>query len=283
MHPVGDTLAGRQAGGQREGDSEAMSPPKRNWLKIIVDRAFERLLYRRHRSLEFDLPIDKTRSAKNIVESLGVPHTEIGALLADGHPVDFDFRPAGGCTLQLLPVKPPLDVTRPSRLRPEPFDRLRFIVDVNVGKLALLLRMLGLDAAYCPEWGDRQIAERAEGERRVVLSKDVELLKQRRIRYGRMVRASRPEGQLAEVAGFFGIQEFQRPFSRCLRCNTELVTVEKHRILEQLEPKTRKYYHRFKRCPDCRRIFWQGSHHERMIERLENLGLVISPERPSAD
>jgi len=252
-------------------------------LKIVVDRALEGLLYRRYRGRQIDLPFEETRSVKNILESMGVPHTEIGAIRADGHPVGFDYRPAGGCTLQLLPIEPPLDVTRPSALRPEPFDRLRFIVDVNVGKLALLLRMLGLDAAYFPQWTDRQIAERAEYEQRIVLSKDVELLKQRRVRYGRMVRATRPDDQLAEMVGFFGMRGPYRLFSRCLRCNTELVTVEKERILDRLEPKTRKYYQRFKRCPDCRRIYWRGSHHERMIDRLRDVGLEVTPERASAD
>jgi uncharacterized protein with PIN domain len=214
---------------------------------------------------------------------MGVPHTELGRILADGRPVGFDHIPRNGCFIRPLPVEPPLDVTRPTVLRPRPFDRLHFIVDVNVGKLALLLRMLGLDTAYSPEWTDREISERAAGERRTVLTRDVELLKYSRIRYGRHVRAALPDAQLVEVVGFFGIQGPFQIFSRCLRCNTKLEAVAKDLILDRLEPKTRKYYHHFKRCPTCGRIYWRGSHQQRMVERLQNAGLEIDRGESTAN
>ena len=251
-------------------------------LRIVFSKTLCFLLPRRYRAK----PVERTTlgkvSIKNVIESLGVPHTEVGQILANGQAVGFDYIPEGRVQIEVRSVVPPLEITRPSLLRPEPFDGLRFVVDENVGKLALLLRILGIDTAYAPGWTDRHIVDRAQQERRVVLSKDVELLKCRQIRFGRLVRRVLPDGQLAEIVHFFGIRAPFRLFSRCLRCNRLLTPVAKADIMDLLEPKTKKYYQDFKRCPDCRRVYWRGSHHGHMIQRLRHAGIHISEDRPMA-
>jgi hypothetical protein len=97
-------------------------------------------------------------------------------------------------------------------------------------------------------------------------------LKRKQIEFGRLVRSEDPDRQLKEVVDFFGI----RPgpfFTRCLRCNTRLVPVEKSRIEHRLLPKTRKYFHEFFLCPGCGRIYWSGSHMDKMRDRLRAVGL----------
>ena len=217
--------------------------------------------------------LQRRASIKDIVESLGIPHTEIGAIRVDGRETDFGFITEPGQRIRVNEIKPPFDVTRPSKLRPAPLPAVRFIVDVNVGRLAALLRLTGFDTAYGNRLDDRHIAALAHDDNRVVLTKDRALLKRSKIVFGRLVRAVRPEDQLTETLQFFGLAGPYNLFSRCLRCNRKLTPVAKAAILHRLEPKTKKYFTSFKTCPDCNRIYWRGSHCDAMVAKLEKSGL----------
>lgn len=218
-------------------------------------------------------PVDRRASIKDVIEALGVPHTEVYGLIVDGAEVDFNHILEEGQSVDVRPAKPPVDVTRPTLLRPTPLPSPRFVVDVNVGRLANLLRILGLDAAFGNAWDDTAIADMAETEGRIVLSRDRELLKRSKVVYGRLVRACDPEEQLMEVLTLFGLRGPFARFSRCLRCNVPLQPVVKADILDRLLPKTRKYYDTFSMCPACKRIYWAGSHYDKLAERLRGLGL----------
>ena len=220
-------------------------------------------------------PLQRRASVKNIIESLGVPHTEVGHILADGSPVDFRYVPTGSQRIDVYAPAAPFDVNRPTLLRPLALRAHRFVADVNVGKLAVLMRMIGLDTAYRYDDTDAAIASLAEGQDRIVLSRDTGLLKRRQIVFGRYVRAIHPDDQLKEIREFFGLRGPFEFFSRCLRCNRKLIAVAKKTIDHRLEPKTRKYFHRFKLCPACRQIYWQGSHHEHMADRLRRAGFEM--------
>jgi len=244
-------------------------------LKIIFPEEFNCFKRRNNKGLEIVYPLKSKTSIKNIIESLGVPHTEIGKIVAADKEVDFNYIPANSQNITVLPIIPPFDVTMPSVLRPKPLQKIRFIVDVNVGKLALLLRMLGLDAEYSPKFSDKDILSFCQKEKRIVLSKDIGLLECKQIIFGRHVRAIYPDDQLSEVLDLFGIKGPFKFFSRCLRCNNNLSLVNKKDILHRLEPKTKKYFNRFKICPQCNQIYWRGSHYEKMKDRLLKSGVNI--------
>jgi len=218
--------------------------------------------------------LERKASVKDVIEALGPPHTEIGAIEASGRTVGFDYIVRPGDRITVRPPSLPIDVRQSSLLRPETLSETRFIVDVNVGRLAMLLRMLGLDAAYEWQWRDRVIAEMAKREGRIVLTKDTGLLKRNKVVWGRFLRADDPDGQLLETSRVFGLSPPFAIMSRCLRCNVLLQPVAKEAILHRLEPKTKKYFHDFSICPGCGRIYWAGSHHEKMRERLKRLGLA---------
>ncbi len=168
----------------------------------------------------------------------------------------------------------PLDLFQPTLLRPQPIPRIAFVVDQNVGRLAPLLRLAGFDALYHHGISDPELAELTRQTRRILLSKDRELLKRKAIEFGHLVREIIPERQLAEVLTLFGIQAQAQPFSRCLRCNDGILEpVAKELILERLEPLTRQYYDEFFTCNRCHRIFWEGTHLQRMEQMLSRLGL----------
>lgn len=217
-------------------------------------------------------PLDRRASIKDIIEAQGIPHTEVGEILADGCPVNFEYLPGPGRKIIVSQVRAPFDVTSPSLLRPRPIDDMRFAVDVNVGKLAPFLRMLGYDTFFENKLSDEHMANIARDQQRVVLSRDRGLLKIKQVEFGRLIRAGMAEDQFREVVRFFGLNS-SNIFTRCLCCNTELEKVEKKQIIHRLEPKTRKYFNRFSICSGCGRVYWPGSHWEKMNKLVKNTGM----------
>jgi uncharacterized protein len=233
------------------------------------------LAHRWRNSPQLELPLSRRTSIKDFIEALGPPHTEVGSILVSGQEVDFNYRPVPEDEVEVLPPVPPVDVGKPSPLRPKPFSGVRFIADVNVGKLARLLRMLGFDVFYRNDLDDEIIAATASAEQRICLTMDGRLLKRRQIIYGRLVRSQAPEQQTREVVHLYGLADLFRPFSRCLRCNELLAPVAKEVIIDRLEPLTRKYYDAFYRCPKCKKIYWPGSHREHMEKIITGLALDL--------
>lgn len=244
----------------------------RQTIRITLSDGLRELLRQGKRG-PIAYPMERRASIKDIVESLGVPHTEIGAIQVDDRTLDFGFIPDPGQEVQVTGIEAPFEVTIPSLLRPEPLPSVRFVVDVNVGRLAALLRLTGFDAAYENGLRDSEIAELAHREQRIVLTKDRALLKRSIIDYGRLVRATHPEDQLLETLQFFGLTGPFDFFSRCLLCNRKLQPVAKAAVIHRLEPKTKKYFNTFKTCPSCDRIYWRGSHCDAMAAKLEKAGL----------
>ena len=242
-------------------------------ITIALSEGLRELLRHGLKGDSIEYRLQRRASIKDIVESLGIPHTEVGAIRVAGRAMDFSFIPELGQKVRVNAVDPPFNVTRPTLLRLEPIPVVKFVVDVNVGRLAALLRLAGFDAAYENGLRDREIAELACQENRIVLSKDRALLKRSKIVFGRLVRAVQPEDQLTETLHFFGLTGPYNLFSRCLRCNRKLQPVAKAVILHRLEPKTKKYFNTFKTCPDCNRIYWRGSHCDAMVAKLESAGL----------
>lgn len=225
----------------------------------------------RHEDGRVSYAVTRRASVKDVIEALGPPHTEVGGIEADGRPVGFGHPLGAGERIDVRPVGAPLDVLRPSPLRPEPFPRIAFLVDANVGRLAGLLRALGFDTAYDPSLDDAALAEKAATEQRILLSRDRLLLRRNVVVYGRLVRAREPDDQLLEILRFFGLRPPFATFTRCLRCNDPLEPVPKAEIMDRLLPLTRIHYTDFRRCPRCDRVYWAGSHHERMHERVERI------------
>ncbi|WP_317175587.1 Mut7-C RNAse domain-containing protein [Pontibacter beigongshangensis] len=148
----------------------------------------------------------------------------------------------------------------------------KFILDVHVGRLARALRLLGFDSRYQNDYADTSIAQLALKENRIVLTRDIGLLKHRSIHRGYWLRSQHLQEQLAEVIAYFRLGPRFETFSRCLACKGQIVPVPKAEVVDQLPPKTRRYFNEFYRCPSCRRVYWKGSHYERMQEFLQRLG-----------
>ncbi len=247
-----------------------------NEIIIELDRSFDFFRPKDRAGREIRSCLDRLASVKDMIESCGIPHTEVGYMGMDGKEVDFSYIPRSPGRLKVCGIPTPFDVESPSFLRPEPLTCTRFIDDANVIRLGRLMLILGFDVELCPEAGDGDIAALAQSQKRVVLSRDTALLKRKKIVFARRVRADLPYDQLSEVVHFFGLEQKTAFFSRCTACNTLLLPRAKDEILHLLEPKTRLYFHRFFQCQACSRLFWRGSHVENMRLRFSAMGISIN-------
>ena len=216
-------------------------------------------------------PLARRTSIKDLIESFDVPHPEVESLVVNGREVNFQYLVAENDEIEVVPISSRSDFCRPSILRPIPLPELRFVVDVNVAKLAAKLRQLGFDTLFSHGYDDMGLAAIAQSQQRILLTRDCNLLKRKIIEFGHLVRAEQPNEQLIEVIKLFGLKNKRRPYSRCFQCNGLLQPVAKEEILHLLEPLTRKYYDTFHRCADCRKIYWSGSHREHMDEILKEI------------
>ncbi|MEW6518790.1 MAG: Mut7-C RNAse domain-containing protein [Thermodesulfobacteriota bacterium] len=216
-------------------------------------------------------PLERRTSIKDLIESWGIPHPEVDKIIVAGQEVDFAYIVEDGILIEVFPISAQSDFGRPSLLRPTPLDSPRFVVDVNVAKLAAKLRQLGFDTLLPRNCDDNVLAAIAGCQRRILLTRDCNLLKRKIVEFGHLVRAESPNEQLAEVIKLFGLKDKIKPYSRCFQCNGLLMPVAKADVLPYLEPLTRKYYHTFHRCLDCRKIYWSGSHREKMDKILREI------------
>lgn len=206
------------------------------------------------RGKSITLSFGERQSVKHLFESLGVPHTEVGRVLVEGKPSDFTYLVKASDRIDVLPFEPEqLDLAAR-------FGWVAFLLDLHLGKLASLLRILGFDTLYRNDFEDDELAEIAASENRLLLTRDRRLLMQKRVRWGYCVRSLIPNEQAFEVVKRFNLRRLIVPFQRCPHCNTVLEPVSKQSVIERLEPLTRKYFDEFHLCPGCDQIYWKGSH-----------------------
>jgi uncharacterized protein len=231
--------------------------------RVRVAEPLRFLLPVRHRDGDLLVPVDGVSSVGHLVESVGVPRTEVGTLRVGGRPARPWARPRGGDVIEVLPVRRPQRIADP-----------RFVLDVHLGGLSRRMRLVGLDVAYRNDAADAELVAQAAAERRVLLTQDRGLLRRRALSAGAYVRGAHPDDQLADVLDRFDPP--LAPWSRCLTCNGRLLPVPKQEVRHLLEPGTRRSYERFSRCGTCGRVYWRGAH----AERLE--ALVAAATRPAS-
>lgn len=208
---------------------------------------------------------------KDVIEALGIPHVEVDMILVNGQSVSFGYRLKSGDMVSVYPVFESLDINTQANLREKPLRDSKFIADVHLGKMAKKLRMLGFDTIYQNDWDDPQIVDIAQKEHRIILTRDRELLKNSRVTHGYWVRSKKSDKQVSEIVSRFDLYSQIKPFFRCMTCNGLIQKVSKEEVESQLEPMTRQFYHEFFRCSNCQKIYWKGSHFERMEQKINKL------------
>ena len=216
-------------------------------------------LPRDKRNVTLALAFKGRQSLKHLIESLGVPHTEVGQVTVNGQARGLDSVPHNGDRIEVRAAAPGCPI--------EP----RFLLDSHLGRLAAYLRMLGFDCLYNNDYHDDEIAGILAEDARILLTRDRRLLMRKVVQYGYCLRSLEPPQQLTEVVRRFDLADKIRPFHRCLRCNHPLQPVSKETVLDRLEPLTKIHYDEFSLCPACDQVYWKGSHVERMEKLIESV------------
>lgn len=199
-------------------------------------------------------------SVKDLIESCGVPHTEVYVIIVDGESVDFGYRVKDGDHIAVYPVFESFDVSPIIRVRPEPLREPRFLADNHLAKLARFMRLVGLDTRHDQSWDDPELVEISVEERRVLLTRDVELLKHGNLTHGYYVRSTDPRGQIVEVVRRFHLEDEIDPYTRCTNCNGLLYDVSKEDVSDRIPAETSRHVQRYKQCRNCAQVYWRGSH-----------------------
>jgi len=216
---------------------------------------------------------DGSSSLGHVVESLGVPLTEVGTLLVDGRETGPGHVPADREQVSVLGVRRPQSLPGPAR----------FLLDVHLGTLARRLRLLGVDAAYENlDIGDPALAARSAAEQRVMLSRDRGLLRRREIWAGAYVYSHRPDEQLKDVLSRFAPP--LAPWTRCTACNGGLRAADKESLHDRLHDGTQRSFDVYAQCEDCGQVYWRGAHHAHLEAIVaEALRDQLRPVGPSVE
>lgn len=158
------------------------------------------------------------------------------------------------------------------KLQEEYPGKAKFILDVHLGKLARFLRRFNFDTSYSNNYSDCEIVETAEKENRIILTRDLGILMRKKVKWGCFIKDDEPREQLKQVFKRYSLELYYNgEASRCVDCNTVLIDVDKEKIIDRIEEKTKKYFEKFKICPDCSKIYWRGSHYHQTENILEDI------------
>ncbi|MDB5797866.1 MAG: twitching motility protein PilT [Paucimonas sp.] len=245
--------------------AESISTHQETALQFRFHGVLNQFVARRCRDCLFTVTCPPGATAKHMIEALGVPHTEVGLVLAGACELPLDALLEDGMQLSVFPF------TGSALAGREPDPPLRFVADAHLGGLARLLRMAGYDTLYDNSYADAAIVRLAGEQQRIVLTRDRDLLKRRALAHGYHVWATQPDEQLAELGRRYPLARQLHPFALCLACNAALADVEPARLAARVPPRVRERHARFKQCPCCLRVYWEGSHWAAMRARLEKL------------
>jgi uncharacterized protein with PIN domain len=237
-----------------------------------------------HGDLDFFLPrgvdpsavrreLKERTSVKDVIESCGVPHPEIDAIMVDDQFVNFSNVIDKNARISAYPVD--FNFDNPVSIHLQVCHTNRFVADVHLGGLVRNLRLLGIDCATAPSHDDHDLLRVMEQEDRALLTRDRRLLMHRVVRTGFCPRSQQSDEQAVEVLRRFDLADAMMPFTRCVHCNTPLQNASKAEVLPKLEPLTRIYYEQFRRCPGCGGVYWQGSHFQKLQKRVADFRAKI--------
>jgi uncharacterized protein with PIN domain len=246
-----------------------VEPPARAWFRFYAELNDHLPADSQYQTLEkrFFVPA----SVKDMIESFGVPHTEVELILVNGASADFSRLIQDGDRVAVYPVFESIDVQPELRVRAEPLRDLKFVLDVHLVKLAAYLRMLGFDAAYSNCAADPELVRIASEERRILLTRDRGLLMHSAVTRGYWLRQTDSRRQTGEILRRFDLAGTVRPFTRCMACNSILRATDRSAVLPRIPSRAAELYEQFLECSACHRVYWRGSHVRRMERWIEQL------------
>lgn len=216
-------------------------------------------------------------SVKDMIEAIGVPHTEVDLVLVNGESSDFSCLVRNGDRVAVYPVFESIDITPVLRLRPQPLREPKFVLDVHLGRLAGYLRMLGFDSVYANRASDLELVRISAEERRILLTRDRGVLKHSAVTHGYWLRETDSRRQAEELVRRFDLARSLRPLTRCMVCNGPLRETSNAEVGGRVPQGILAWCNEFRECAGCGRVYWDGSHSRRMRRWIEQLASIPHP------
>jgi len=223
------------------------------------------------RKVTFAHSIPVQTSVKDLIESFNIPHTQVQMIIVNGEQRDFSYIVQDNDRISVYPFFHNFDIKSVSKIHHPLPEKMRFIVDQHLGSLARYLRMLGIDTEYNKNLSGHELVEKANHENRILITKDRSILKRNELKFGYFVYADDLDSQLEELVLQFKLKEHISLFSRCLECNSILHQIEKEKIGHRLPQKVKEQHNSFTLCDNCDKIYWKGTHYQRMKNKIENI------------
>jgi uncharacterized protein with PIN domain len=149
---------------------------------------------------------------------------------------------------------------------------VKFVADCMLGRLAKWLKILGFDVLFFPKAEDKDLVDISRRESRVLLTRDSGLIEKTKRRENRLFVASdRWEDQVVQVLDEYGLWDQVRPNTRCLECNRPLKPLSKEGARNLVTPFVLDHATSFAVCPQCSRVYWQGTHYGDMERKIEKI------------
>lgn len=228
-------------------------------------------LPKHRRKADFQAEFNEERSIKDMIESLGVPHTEVDLILVNGKSVDFSDILRDGDRVSVYPVFESINIEGVTRLRPTPLRKIRFVADRNIEDIVRFMRLLGFDVYSHSALTNREIIDISIREKRIILTKSKSLLKFKDVTHGVFIRPGTRGEQVGRIMDSLDIKDQARPFSRCLRCNGLLKGVSKKDVMDRIPPKTKVCCDNYSVCESCDQLYWNGTHMDRMKKMVDEI------------
>lgn len=206
-------------------------------------------------------------SVKDAIEAEGIPHTAIFGVTINGKQQGLDYNLRDGDEI----VAYPFEEVNHTKLDPIFSAPEAFICDVHLGKLTKTLRLLGFDTLFDNQWDDEKIIRQSNRQRRMILTRDLELLKNGSTQYGYWVRSTDPDRQIEELFQRFFLSDNIDPFTRCMKCNGFLNKVPLDQVSDRVPPKVKQWHSDYRQCESCGQVYWQGSHYEKLKKKVNQL------------
>ena len=223
------------------------------------------------RQRDLDVPFCGAANVGRLIAELGIPPAAVELVLVNGISSGLDRDLWNGDRISLYPMFEAFDVSPLLYLHVQPLRRVRFVADAHLGRLARYLRLLGFDTLFENDFGDEELARISAREGRILLSRDRRLLERRIVNHGLWIEAVRPREQLVYVVDRLELYRLFQPFTRCTVCNGALREVDKGISELPLPPRVRAAFDTYWRCQGCGRVYWQGSHYDRLRAFVDQL------------
>ena len=211
------------------------------------------------------------RSVKDMIEALGVPHTEVDLVLANSESVNFSYIIQDADRISVYPVFKSINIENLTRLRPLPLHKTRFVADINLGDIVKYMRALGLDVFFDPSLSPLEIITISKNKNRIILTKSKNLLKYKEVSHGILIRPESTTKQIACIIESLDIKDRIKPFTRCLLCNSPLENISKKEIEDRIPLRTKEFCDEYVYCRKCDKIYWKGTNYIKIKNMIHEI------------